>query len=108
MWASSRGRTFLTSFFSVGSCVSPSTSAGVFSFGFFAVFFSKSGFSDGSCGLHALASSSRDLRTLSGASLSSSPAKTPGVPSRLCVPIFSVPGAPKVPIPLKTSSNVLI
>uniref|UniRef100_A0A6B0U3K1 Putative secreted protein n=1 Tax=Ixodes ricinus TaxID=34613 RepID=A0A6B0U3K1_IXORI len=72
----------MTSFFSVGSCVSASTSAGVFPFvflGFF--FFWESGSSDGSCGLYVFASSSSDPGPLSGVSLSSSPAETPGVPS---------------------------
>ncbi|CAN8031551.1 unnamed protein product [Ixodes persulcatus] len=95
----------MTSFFSVGSCVSASSSGRVFPFGFFAFFFWESGSSDGSCGLYALASSSREPGTLSETSLSSSPVETPGVPSRLGVLVFSIPRASKVPVSLKTSSG---
>uniref|UniRef100_A0A6B0UA59 Putative secreted protein n=1 Tax=Ixodes ricinus TaxID=34613 RepID=A0A6B0UA59_IXORI len=108
MWASSTGRTFLTSFFSVGSCVSAFSSTGVFPFGFFAFFFWESGSSDASCDLYVFASSSSDPGTLSGATLSSSPAETPGVPSRLGALAFSVPGASKVLVPLKTSPGAVI
>uniref|UniRef100_A0A6B0UCP7 Putative secreted protein n=1 Tax=Ixodes ricinus TaxID=34613 RepID=A0A6B0UCP7_IXORI len=83
MWASSTGRTPLTSFFTVGNSVSASSSTGVFPFGFFAFFFWESGSSDGFCGLYALASSSRNPGILSRTSLSSSPVETPGTPSRL-------------------------
>uniref|UniRef100_A0A6B0UA54 Putative secreted protein n=1 Tax=Ixodes ricinus TaxID=34613 RepID=A0A6B0UA54_IXORI len=72
----------MKSFFSIGSCVSASTSARVFPFGFLAFFFFwESGSSDASCDLYVFASSSSDPGTLSGATLSSSPAETPGVPS---------------------------
>uniref|UniRef100_A0A6B0UFE0 Putative secreted protein n=1 Tax=Ixodes ricinus TaxID=34613 RepID=A0A6B0UFE0_IXORI len=99
----------MTSFFSVGSCVSASSSGRVFPFGFFAFFFWESGSSDGFCGLYAFAfSSSRNPGTLSGASLSSSPAETSKVPSQLGVLVFSVPGASKVPVSLKTSSGEVI
>uniref|UniRef100_A0A6B0UIC2 Uncharacterized protein n=1 Tax=Ixodes ricinus TaxID=34613 RepID=A0A6B0UIC2_IXORI len=100
MWGSSTGRTPLTSFFSVGNSVSASSSTGVFPFGFFALFVFESGSSNGSCGLHALISSSRDPGTLSGVYLSTSPVEASGVPSRLGTLVFSVPGASKVPVPL--------
>uniref|UniRef100_A0A6B0UWX9 Uncharacterized protein n=1 Tax=Ixodes ricinus TaxID=34613 RepID=A0A6B0UWX9_IXORI len=110
MWASSTGRTLLTSFFSVGSCVSSFSSSGVFPFVFFAFFFFwESGCSDGFCGLYVFASSSSSgPGILLCASLSSSPVETPGVPSRLGVLVFSVPGASNVLVSLKTSSGVVI
>uniref|UniRef100_A0A6B0ULR7 Putative secreted protein n=1 Tax=Ixodes ricinus TaxID=34613 RepID=A0A6B0ULR7_IXORI len=108
MWGSST-RTRLTSFFTVGNSVSASSSTGVFPFGFFAFFFWESGSSDGFCGLYALtSSSSRDPGTLSGVSLSTSPVEALGVPSRPGTLVFSVPGASKVPVSLKTSSGEVI
>uniref|UniRef100_A0A6B0ULM3 Putative secreted protein n=1 Tax=Ixodes ricinus TaxID=34613 RepID=A0A6B0ULM3_IXORI len=109
MWATSTERTLSISFFSVGSCVSASSSAEVFPPGFFVFCLSSEpASSDGSCGLYALASSSRDPATLSGTSPSFSPVETPGVTSWLGVFISSVSGALKVPIPLKTSSGELL